>query len=239
MTRISAAAFDYQSSETLFSAQVAATRRYGRKTPGQWEDQKPGAYSYGDLLKMTLALGRLACKVTTPGEHVGVLMPNMASTVGLMIGLSAFGSRAVHVELHGGKRGHAVRLPGGRRENDPDLARVHDQGGLDRAGGRAARCQSGLSGGLARPLRFARQALADGIRALAAVGGGAENRSGNAGGGAVHLRLGRQAERRGAVAPRLAGQRRTDARHVAHRAAGYACSMRCRFSIPSASPPAR
>ncbi len=91
MTRISAAAFDYQSSETLFSAQVAATRRYGRQTPGQWEDQKPGAYSYGDLLKMTLALGRLACKVTMPGEHVGVLMPNMASTVGLLIGLSAFG----------------------------------------------------------------------------------------------------------------------------------------------------
>ncbi len=91
MNRISPEAFDYQSSETLFSAQVAATRRYGRKTPGQWEDQKPGTYSYGDLLKMTLALGRLACKVTSPGEHVGVLMPNMASTVGLMIGLSAFG----------------------------------------------------------------------------------------------------------------------------------------------------
>ncbi len=77
--------------ETLLSALVTATRRYGRNTPGQWEDQKPGSYSYGDLLKMTLALGRLACKVSEPGEHVGVLMPNMASTVGLLIGLSAFG----------------------------------------------------------------------------------------------------------------------------------------------------
>ncbi len=78
-------------SETLFSALVSATRRYGRNTPGQWEDQKPGTYSYADLLKMTLALGRLAGKVTSPGEHVGVLMPNMASGVALMLGLSAFG----------------------------------------------------------------------------------------------------------------------------------------------------
>lgn len=83
--------FDYRSDDTLFSALVAATRRYGRNSPGQWEDQKPGAYSYGDLLKMTLALGRLAGKVTAPGEHVGVLMPNMASGVALMLGLSAFG----------------------------------------------------------------------------------------------------------------------------------------------------
>ncbi|MBM4182029.1 MAG: AMP-binding protein [Betaproteobacteria bacterium] len=51
---------------------------------------KPGLYSYGDVLKMTLALGRLACKVTQPEEHVGVLLPNMASTVSLLIGLSAF-----------------------------------------------------------------------------------------------------------------------------------------------------
>jgi acyl-[acyl-carrier-protein]-phospholipid O-acyltransferase/long-chain-fatty-acid--[acyl-carrier-protein] ligase len=91
VTRISPSAFEYHAGETLFSALVSATRRFGRNTPGQWEDQKPGAYSYGDLLKMTLALGRLGCKVTAPGEHVGVLMPNMAATVGLLIGLSAFG----------------------------------------------------------------------------------------------------------------------------------------------------
>jgi acyl-[acyl-carrier-protein]-phospholipid O-acyltransferase/long-chain-fatty-acid--[acyl-carrier-protein] ligase len=84
-------AFAYRSADTLFTALVAATRRFGRHTPGQWEDQKPGAYSYGDLLKMTLALGRLASRITAEGEHVGVLMPNMAATMGLMIGLSAFG----------------------------------------------------------------------------------------------------------------------------------------------------
>lgn len=83
--------FSYDAKDTLFTALVAAMRRFGRHTPGQWEDMKPAMYSYGDLVKITLALGRLAAKVTAPGEHVGVLMPNMTATVGLLIGLSAHG----------------------------------------------------------------------------------------------------------------------------------------------------
>ena len=75
---------------TLYSALVEACRRFGRHHHGQWEDMKPASYTYGDLLKITLALGRLACKETETEEHVGVLMPNMAATVGLLIGLSAF-----------------------------------------------------------------------------------------------------------------------------------------------------
>jgi acyl-[acyl-carrier-protein]-phospholipid O-acyltransferase/long-chain-fatty-acid--[acyl-carrier-protein] ligase len=74
---------------TLFQALVAAVRRFGRHTPGQWEDPVPGSYGYGDLLKMSLALGRLGARLTQPGEHVGVLMPNIAVTVALVIGLSA------------------------------------------------------------------------------------------------------------------------------------------------------
>lgn len=78
------------SADTLFSALVAATRRFGRHTPGQWEDMRPGRYSYGDLLKMTLALGRLLSRISTENEHLGILMPNMVATVALMIGASAF-----------------------------------------------------------------------------------------------------------------------------------------------------
>lgn len=74
---------------TLFQALVGAVRRFGRRTPGQWEDPVPGSYGYGDLLKMTLALGRLVARLTQPGEHVGVLMPNVAATVTLVIGLSS------------------------------------------------------------------------------------------------------------------------------------------------------
>ncbi len=75
--------------DTLFQALVAATRRFGRRTPGRWEDATPGRYSYGDLLKMTLALARLTARLTQPDEHVGVLMPNVAATVALLIGLNA------------------------------------------------------------------------------------------------------------------------------------------------------
>jgi len=82
--------FVYHARDTLFSALLDAADRFGRRTPGQWEDMKPGAYSYGELIKMTLALGRLSGKVTEPGEHVGVLMPNMAASAALLIGLSTF-----------------------------------------------------------------------------------------------------------------------------------------------------
>ncbi len=82
--------FTHPARDTLFSALLDAAARHGRRAPGQWEDMKPGAYSYGEIIKMALALGRLGGKVTAPGEHVGVLMPNMAASVALLIGLSAF-----------------------------------------------------------------------------------------------------------------------------------------------------
>lgn len=80
---------DTPAAGTLFQALVTAGRRFGRRTPKQWVDPVPGTYSYGDLLKMSLALGRLAGRLTAPGEHVGVLAPNAAVTVALMIGLSS------------------------------------------------------------------------------------------------------------------------------------------------------
>lgn len=54
------------------------------------EDVK-GAYRYWDLLKMTLMLGRLMTRLTAAGTHIGVLMPNLASTVAWTIGTSAVG----------------------------------------------------------------------------------------------------------------------------------------------------
>lgn len=82
--------FDFDGRDTLFTALVAAVRRFGRHTPGQWEDAMPSSHSYGDLLKMTLALGRMTARLTAPGEHVGVLMPNLVVTIALAIGLSAW-----------------------------------------------------------------------------------------------------------------------------------------------------
>jgi acyl-[acyl-carrier-protein]-phospholipid O-acyltransferase / long-chain-fatty-acid--[acyl-carrier-protein] ligase len=80
--------FDSHPPQSLCSALVDAVAIHGRKREAI-EDMQAGAYSYGGFLKMTLALSRLTGKVTLPGEHVGVLMPNAASTLALIFGLNA------------------------------------------------------------------------------------------------------------------------------------------------------
>jgi acyl-[acyl-carrier-protein]-phospholipid O-acyltransferase/long-chain-fatty-acid--[acyl-carrier-protein] ligase len=47
--------------------------------------------NYGELLKKSLALGKLSKKVTQHNENVGVMMPNVTNTICLIFGLSAFG----------------------------------------------------------------------------------------------------------------------------------------------------
>ena len=54
------------------------------------EDAREVEESYGKLLKMALALGRIVSKRTGEGETVGVLMPNLTATVALLFGMSAF-----------------------------------------------------------------------------------------------------------------------------------------------------
>jgi acyl-[acyl-carrier-protein]-phospholipid O-acyltransferase/long-chain-fatty-acid--[acyl-carrier-protein] ligase len=89
--------------------------RFGRHTLGQWEDMRPGQYSYGDLLKMALALGRLVSKISEEGEHIGLLMPNMVTTTGLLMGVSAFGRVPCMLNYTAGSEGllnacHAARI---------------------------------------------------------------------------------------------------------------------------------
>ncbi|MDO6387292.1 MULTISPECIES: bifunctional acyl-ACP--phospholipid O-acyltransferase/long-chain-fatty-acid--ACP ligase [unclassified Uliginosibacterium] len=81
--------FASRPNQTLFEAMLSAISIHGRS----WrlvEDIKQIEYSYGDLLKMTLALGRLVGRKCAEGERVGVLLPNLAPTLGLILGLSAF-----------------------------------------------------------------------------------------------------------------------------------------------------
>jgi acyl-[acyl-carrier-protein]-phospholipid O-acyltransferase/long-chain-fatty-acid--[acyl-carrier-protein] ligase len=53
------------------------------------EDVRLHEESYGSLLRMALGLSRLLTKLTEVDEIVGVLMPNAAPTLGLILGLSA------------------------------------------------------------------------------------------------------------------------------------------------------
>jgi acyl-[acyl-carrier-protein]-phospholipid O-acyltransferase / long-chain-fatty-acid--[acyl-carrier-protein] ligase len=73
---------------TLFEAFLDAKSTFGADYK-LVEDVRLQEESYGSLLKMALALNRLLVPMTQPDEIVGVLMPNAAPTLGLLLGLSA------------------------------------------------------------------------------------------------------------------------------------------------------
>ena len=72
---------------TLFEAFLDARAVFGRHYK-LVEDVRLVEESYGSLLKMALGLARLLARHSAPGEIVGVLSPNAAPTLGLVLGLS-------------------------------------------------------------------------------------------------------------------------------------------------------
>ena len=72
----------------LFEAFLDAKATFGARYK-LVEDIRLHEESYGSLLRMSLGLSRLLTKMTSVNENVGVLMPNAAPTLGLILGLSA------------------------------------------------------------------------------------------------------------------------------------------------------
>jgi acyl-[acyl-carrier-protein]-phospholipid O-acyltransferase/long-chain-fatty-acid--[acyl-carrier-protein] ligase len=72
---------------TLFDALLDAAELHGRGTLILEDTQR--RHSYRDLIKASLALGRLGARLAGEGEIVGVMMPNLATTAALLIGLGA------------------------------------------------------------------------------------------------------------------------------------------------------
>jgi acyl-[acyl-carrier-protein]-phospholipid O-acyltransferase / long-chain-fatty-acid--[acyl-carrier-protein] ligase len=72
---------------TLFEAFLEAKSTFGSRYK-LVEDIRLQEESYGSLLRMSLGLGRLLSALTQPDEIVGLLMPNAAPTLGLLLGLS-------------------------------------------------------------------------------------------------------------------------------------------------------
>jgi acyl-[acyl-carrier-protein]-phospholipid O-acyltransferase/long-chain-fatty-acid--[acyl-carrier-protein] ligase len=82
------AEFDSRVETTIPQLLLDKAKLYGRDR-GYIEDIRGKEESLGDLLKMTLALGRLTSKYTSEGERVGVLMPTATPTAAMMMGLMA------------------------------------------------------------------------------------------------------------------------------------------------------
>jgi acyl-[acyl-carrier-protein]-phospholipid O-acyltransferase/long-chain-fatty-acid--[acyl-carrier-protein] ligase len=74
--------------QTLYSALCDAAEIFGRRRR-LLEDVKQIEYSYNDLLKMALILGRQIERLSQQGERVGLLLPNLVPTLGLIFGMSA------------------------------------------------------------------------------------------------------------------------------------------------------
>jgi len=72
----------------VFGAFLAAARQNGRRTK-ILEDMREVEESYGSILRMSLALGRLIGRHTQEGAIVGMLLPNTAAAVGTLLGLCA------------------------------------------------------------------------------------------------------------------------------------------------------
>lgn len=73
---------------TLYEALLEAVELYGRDAT-ILEDVRPKVDTYGDLLKGTLALGRLVSRLAAANERVGVLLPNAGPAVAVLFGMFA------------------------------------------------------------------------------------------------------------------------------------------------------
>jgi acyl-[acyl-carrier-protein]-phospholipid O-acyltransferase / long-chain-fatty-acid--[acyl-carrier-protein] ligase len=78
--------FDSREEATIPDVLLASVKQFGKHRP-MIEDIRGKEETLGDLLKMTLALGRLTAKWTAEGERVGVLMPTATPTAGMIIGM--------------------------------------------------------------------------------------------------------------------------------------------------------
>lgn len=76
--------------QTLFTALIDAVERFGRSSR-LLEDLRKNEASYAQILRQSLALGRLLARSTQPGAAVGVLLPNVNAAVAAFFGLQAYG----------------------------------------------------------------------------------------------------------------------------------------------------
>ena len=88
MFRVHFATFDFH--KTLFSALLESVRRFGKKQV-ILEDINREPLNYKNLLVRIFILARLLRSRTSPGEHVGLLLPNANATVITMMALQFLG----------------------------------------------------------------------------------------------------------------------------------------------------
>jgi acyl-[acyl-carrier-protein]-phospholipid O-acyltransferase/long-chain-fatty-acid--[acyl-carrier-protein] ligase len=100
---------------TIPEAVLDAMDLFGRGR-AMLDDVRFNEQSYGQILKASLALGRLVAKHSSEGDYVGVLMPNVGTTVSLLLGIIAMRRVPAILNYTAGLSGmqEACRLSGAR-----------------------------------------------------------------------------------------------------------------------------
>lgn len=81
--------FSTEPSQTLPEALLQTIKTHGRGRR-LFEDMKQTPYTYNDLLKMSLILGKHATHGLAADSKVGLLLPNVVPTLGLVFGINFF-----------------------------------------------------------------------------------------------------------------------------------------------------
>jgi acyl-[acyl-carrier-protein]-phospholipid O-acyltransferase/long-chain-fatty-acid--[acyl-carrier-protein] ligase len=102
MTEMMFATSDHR--RTLFQALLDARRLHGGRHQVV-EDVERRPWSYDQLLTRTLVMARLVEGLSAPGERVGLLLPSLASTSAVFLGLSAVGRVPAMLNFTVGPRG--------------------------------------------------------------------------------------------------------------------------------------
>ena len=87
----------------VFDALIEASERFGAARL-ILEDQERKPLTYRDLIRASFALGRRVCRMTGPGEHVGLFLPTSAGAVVTFFALQAFGRVPTMLNFTSGAR---------------------------------------------------------------------------------------------------------------------------------------
>ncbi len=101
-----------QWNKTLFGMLLDSRARFGGKRP-VIEDTQRKPLTFDRVVLGAMVLGRVFAKTTRKGEHVGILLPNVATVAPTFFGLSAFGRVPAMLNFTAGARNLAVACKAG------------------------------------------------------------------------------------------------------------------------------
>ncbi len=119
-----------QWNKTLFGMLLDSRARFGGKRP-VIEDTQRKPLTFDRVVLGAMVLGRVFAKTTRKGEHVGILLPNVATVAPTFFGLSAFGRVPAMLNFTAGAKNLAVACKAGEIRTVISSRRFVSEGKLE------------------------------------------------------------------------------------------------------------